>query len=295
MVVLYQDDYRFNLLLAREFGGGYPAKVCRASRRAAARHTNKQASTRRTPMAQMLFYDNIVALNRERHADLRLKPANGDCSFAAGSHFVPLAGTEFYEAGVDYPIMFAGDENEPTPVALLGLREGHNAFVNADGRWRNGTYVPAFVRRYPFVLARGEQAGDEGNLAVCVDESYQGFTREQGEGEALFDGEGKQTPMLEKSVGFLQQYLAESERTRTFVKRLLELDLLVRRDMRITDSEGNSYVLRDFRVIESKKLNELDEASVVELHKNGFLGWIHAHLVSMSRLERMPATVSQAA
>lgn len=245
-------------------------------------------------MAQLLFYDNIVALNRERHADLRLKPANGDCSFAANSHFMPLAGTEFYQAAADYPIVFAGDESEPTPVALLGLREGHNAFVNTDGRWRNGTYVPAFVRRYPFVLARGEE-GEQDNLTVCVDESYQGFTREEGEGEALFDSEGNQTPMLEKSVGFLQQYLAESERTRTFVKRLVELDMLVRRDVQITDAEGNSYVLRDFRVIEPKKLDELDDETVVELHKSGFLGWIHAHLVSMSRLERMPATINQAA
>lgn len=168
-------------------------------------------------MAQLLFYDNIVALNRERHADLRLKPANGDCSFARDSHFVPLAGTEFYQAAADYPIVFAGDEGEPTPVALLGLREGDNAFVNADGRWRSGTYVPAFVRRYPFVLARGDDS-DSDNLTVCVDESYAGFTREAGEGEALFDAEGNQSEMLQRSVEFLQQYLAESERTRAFVR-----------------------------------------------------------------------------
>ena len=245
-------------------------------------------------MAQLLFYDNIAPLNRERHADLRLKPAQGDCSFAATAHFVPLAGTEFYQAAADYPIVFAGGEDEPTPVALLGLREGHNAYVSADGRWRSGTYVPAFVRRYPFVLARGDES-DSDNLTVCVDESYAGFTREADEGEALFDDEGKQTPMLDKTVQFLQQYLAESERTRTFAKRLIELELLVRRDVQITDAEGNSYVLRDFRVIEPRKLDELSDETVLELHKNGFLGWIHAHLVSMSRLERMPAAINQAA
>ena len=75
-----------------------------------------------TTMAQMMFYNNIVPLNRERHADLRLKPADGDCSFARGTHCVPLAGTEFYNAAADYPVVFAGDKSEPTPVALLGLR-----------------------------------------------------------------------------------------------------------------------------------------------------------------------------
>ena len=241
-------------------------------------------------MAQLLFYQNIVALNRERHADLRLKPANGDCSFAADTHFVPIAGTEFYQAAPDYPILFAGDADEPSPVALLGLTEGRNAFVNTDGRWRNGTYLPAFVRRYPFVLARGDE-NDPDNLTVCVDESYAGLTRDVEQGEALFDSEGNQTPMLKRSMGFLQQYLAESERTRDFVKKLIALDMLVRRDVQIIDAEGNRFVLRGFRVIEPRKLDGLDDETIIELHQRGFLGWIHAHLVSMSRLERMPTDV----
>ena len=244
-------------------------------------------------MTQLLFYDEIAPLNRERHADLRLKPSQGDCSFAAHSHFVPLAGTEFYQAAADYPIVFAGGD-EPSPVVILGLQEGHNAFVGSDGRWRSGTYVPAFVRRYPFVLARGDE-NDPDNLTVCVDESYSGFTREEEEGEALFDAEGNEGPALQNAVSFLQEYLAESERTRRFVRRLSELDLLVRRDVQITDAEDISYVLRDFRVIDPTKLDGLDDGTVVELHKSGHLGWIHAHLVSMSRLERMPATIRRAA
>jgi hypothetical protein len=245
-------------------------------------------------MKQLLFYENIAPLNRERHADLRLKAAAGDCSFAADSHFVPLAGTEFYQAAADYPIVFAGGDDEPTPVVVLGLKQGHNAFVGNDGRWRSGTYVPAFVRRYPFVLARGDE-DDPDNLTVCVDESFDGLTREPNEGEALFDEEGNEGPALKNAVSFLQEYLAESERTRAFVKRLVELDLLVRRDVQITDAEGSSFVLRDFRVIDPPQLDKLEDETVAELHRTGFLGWIHAHLVSMSRLERMPATLRQAA
>lgn len=241
-------------------------------------------------MTEILLYESIVPLNRERHSDLRLKSLNGDCSFAAKSHYVPLAGTEFYQAAGDYPIVFAGQGAESTPVAILGLREGENAFVESDGRWRDGTYVPAFVRRYPFVLARGNE-DDPDNLTVCVDESYAGFTREEGDGEALFGEEGTEGPALENAVKFLQEYLAESERTRVFAQRLFELDLLVRRDVQITDAEGAQFILRDFRVVDPSKLDALDDATVTELHRNGFLGWIHAHLVAMSRLERMPVTM----
>jgi hypothetical protein len=244
-------------------------------------------------MKELLLYETIAPLNRERHSDLRLKSLNGDCRFAADSHYAPLAGTEFYQAAGDYPIVFAGSEDEPTPVVILGLREGHNAFIEADGRWRSGTYVPAFVRRYPFVLARGNEE-DPDNLTVCVDENYAGFTREEDEGEALFDDGGSEGPALRNAVSFLQEYLAESERTRTFVRRLMELDLLVRRDVQITDAEGNSFVLRDFRVIDPRKLDTLEAETVAELHLSGFLGWIHAHLVSMSRLERMPTTLGPA-
>jgi hypothetical protein len=143
-------------------------------------------------------------------------------------------------------------------------------------------------------LARGDEQ-DSDNLTVCIDESYNGFVHGGEGGEPLFDSEGQQTPMLERTVRFLQRYLAESERTRAFVKRMVELELLVRRDVQLTDAEGNQYALRDFRVIDADQLDKLADETVVELHRQGYLGWIHAQLVSMSRLERMPLTLARAA
>jgi hypothetical protein len=142
-------------------------------------------------------------------------------------------------------------------------------------------------------LARGEE-NDSDNLTVCIDESYTGFVQGGEEGEPLFDSEGQQTPMLERTVRFLQQYLAESERTRTFVERMVELEILVRRDVQLTDAEGNHYALRDFRVVDADQVGKLADDTVMELHRQGYLGWIHAQLVSMSRLERMPLTLARA-
>ena len=234
-------------------------------------------------MAEHLFYNNIVALNAGRHAGLSLKDPDGDLGFAAQTHAVPLVGSEFYRAACNYPILFAGSDEEPAPVALLGLAEGDNLFVDSHGQWRNGTYVPAFIRRYPFILARGE--GEDEDLTVCVDEEYGGLSYE--EGEPLLDTEGQQTERMQSIVQFLQEFLAESERTRQFANRLAELDLLVRRDMQVTDAEGNNFLLRDFKVIDETKLDDLPRETVMEFYSNGFLGWIHAHLVARNQLEQM--------
>lgn len=113
-------------------------------------------------MAEVLFYERPVPLNRTQHKDLRLKGIPS-LRFAAGVHSVPLTGVEFPAAARDLPILFAGSSMEEAgPMALLGLRQNENLFIDADGQWAANTYVPAFVRRYPFVLAE-KPAGEEGD------------------------------------------------------------------------------------------------------------------------------------
>ncbi len=241
-------------------------------------------------MASMLFYDAVAVLNGERHGDLRIQVGSRDCGFAAHTHYVPLVATEFYQAAADYPVLFVGDDANAAPVALLGLRDGHNPFIGAEGEWLPGTYLPAFVRRYPFILARA--SGDESSgMVVGIDENYRGFSRETG--QPLFDDQGGQTEYLETTIEFLQQYQADTERTQAFVQRLNELGLLISRDIRMQDSAGRDYVLEDFRVVNERALDQLDQKRVSELHAKGFLGWIHAHLVSLTRLERLPARLER--
>jgi hypothetical protein len=233
----------------------------------------------------MLFYDKVVRLNRERHRKLRLRSAESKADFARGTHFVPLAGSEFYQAARDFPILFASDE-AGSPIALLGLRENENLFVEKDGAWLEGVYVPAFVRRYPFILARGE---NKEKFIVCIDEKFAGFGEE--EGNLLFDQDGKDTALLARTVEFLNNYAADMEFTQFFVKRLLELELLVARSLRITDSKARNFILNDFRVIDEEKLAKLDDATLGELHRKGWLNWIHAHLISLGNINRLPVRV----
>lgn len=241
-------------------------------------------------MASLLFYESIVVLSREQHGDLRIQTGSRDCSFAAHTNYVPLVASEFYQTAADYPIVFAGSGNDAAPVALLGLEEGRNPFIGSNGEWRLGTYLPAFVRRYPFLLARTGE-GESAELTVCIDDTYSGFSRE--EGERLFNERGTQTEYLSNTIQFLQQYQAESERTREFVQRLNELGLLERRDLKLRDLSGHEYLLEDFQMVNGQRLDDLDQETVFELHRNGYLGWIHAHLVSVAGLERFPVRLQR--
>lgn len=234
-------------------------------------------------MATMLFYDDIAALNRDSHGKLRLRRADGDVGFAAGTNFVPLAGTEFGQVARDYPIVFAGREDDLAAIAVLGLRQGQNLFVEPDGRWARGHYIPAFVRRYPFILA---EQGDGKDFTVCIDQSWRGFNDK--DGEPLFE-DGKESEFLKGIIDFLRLFHAEMLRTREFVARLKALDLLIRKDLQLTDAAGNAFTIRDCQVVDEERLHALKDKQVAELHKSGFLWWIYAHLISLGNTVRLLA------
>jgi len=227
------------------------------------------------------FYKNVVPLDRERHRGLRLKRW-GTAEFAAKAHFVPIVAVELYEAARDYPVVFTGGENA-VPVAVLGLRDGENLFVEADGRWARGTYVPMFVRRYPFILSR--TSPESTDYAVCIDESFDGLS--DSEGEPLFDENGNETELVARVVNFLQEALTEAERTRRFVERLKELDLLVVQSMQVKDPAGRVFAMNDLRVVDESKLKALDTDVIADLHRSGYLPCIYAHLFSLGNTSRL--------
>src|SRR3954469_6320165 len=164
-------------------------------------------------MADQGYYERPVLLDRERHRRRRVQPAQG-FGFARKAHSVVLAGAEFGEAGKEYAIVFSrAASGQVVPVVLLGLRAGENLFVDERDAW-DARYVPAFVRRYPFVLA--ELPGQ--SLAVCIDEAFPGLN--DTEGELLFDAEGKDTPYLRNALDFLGHYQREHLRTEAFCQRL---------------------------------------------------------------------------
>lgn len=240
-------------------------------------------------MGSMIFYDKPVALNRERHLNLKLQGKLGDLSFAKKTNSVLLAATELAEAAKDYPVVFVGQENGPfTLAAMVGLRDGENLFIADNGQWQADTYVPAFVRRYPFILAENGEDGTQ--LTVCVDESYAGLSA--AEGEALFDDKGQESPLLQGTVNFLTRFHAEMQRTRLFAQQLFDYGLLEPKVIEIK-REGKKLVLDGLYTVSREKLDSLDDTKTLFLCRSGAMGWIHAHLLSLSHIERMARQLDQ--
>ncbi|MDF3980755.1 SapC family protein [Luteibacter sp. PPL201] len=237
-------------------------------------------------MAEVLFYERPVPLNRTTHRELRLKAVN-NIHFAAKAHSVPLTGVEFAPASRDFPILFAGETMETAgPMALLGLRQNENLLVGENGFWEQGLYIPAFVRRYPFVLAE-KPAGTEGDdFTVFLDEAYEGFN--ETEGERLFNEDGTDAPALTNAVNFLGEFQDHVARTQWFMGKLREHDLLEPRTITL-QKEGKGINLNGLFVINEEKLRNLDEKTAHEFLREGAFGWIYAHLVSLANIDRMAA------
>lgn len=233
-------------------------------------------------MTISLFYERPVPLNANEHRGLRLAPPGGDYGFASGTNSVIVAGVEFIEAAKEYAIVFARTRDDAiVPAALLGLRTSQNLFVDDRGTW-NARYIPAFVRRYPFLVG---PAGGEGESTVYVDQAYRGF--DAADGEALFDQQGEPAPALQKVLGFLHEYREHWAQTERFVQRLRELDLLMGLSARLNFADGRSLSHAGFLVVDEQKLLALGDARALRLFRSGELAWIYTHLASLTNLSRM--------
>ncbi len=231
----------------------------------------------------MLFYKNIVPISRETHKNLKFND-NKDMNFAANTHWTPVAGDEFYQAALNYPILFMGAETPDgktsyTPVAMLGLSNGKNDFLDVENKWKADTYIPAFIRRYPFVLAG---TPDQKELTICFD-SESGMFNEL-EGIDLFNSDGSVSPFMENRINLLNGFKNSMEQTVKFVETLSKMDLLKKQSIDIRNNVGQTARLTNFWLIDTEKFNTLSADRLGKLHKEHHLGWIFAHLMSLNNL-----------
>lgn len=239
-------------------------------------------------MSDTLYYDKPVLLNRDKHRDRRIRATPG-FAFARNANSLFLAGVEFTEACKEYAIVFIRQKDgKVAPVVMLGLRDRENLFVDGEDRW-TGTYVPAFVRRYPFVLAElpGQQMG------VCIDEAFAGLN--DTEGEALFDEKGGNTPFLQNALDFLQRYQAEYLRTEAFCRHLSEFGLLTEMSAKADLVDGRTFTVDGLLVVDEKKLNALPDDKAMALFRAGELHLVSMHLLSLSNLSRLVDRMAQRA
>ena len=230
------------------------------------------------------LHKQAVALDRVKHRHTKLSLTARDLSGVAGLNAFFVAGTEFTDACKEYPVVWvkAGEVNgkpQVAPIAVFGLVAGQNLCL-ANNAWRV-RYVPAALRLYPFGLAR--VAADQ--MVVCIDESWAGFNTE--EGEALFNADGEPSEFTLNVQKQLENFENEVERTRLAGDVLVAKGLL--RDMRFdaTLPDGNKLSVDGFLTVDDDKLAALSDAEVVELSRNGLLGMIHAHQISLGNMARL--------
>lgn len=242
----------------------------------------KQKPKQQQEQKQLLVYERPLALNRKNHRDLRIRARTDGFTFAAKLNSVPLVCGEFSLAARDYPIVFAGTKADIcTPAALLGLVGDDNLFVSQAGQWAEGVHIPAFLRRYPFVVAQVADA--DADFTVCIDEAV---VSDSSDAVRLFDEEGNNTPALEQALRFLADYQGQVQNTRTFVEALNKHGLLVERTVKVQRAD-QTMQMHGFSVVDEEKLQSLDGDALADLSKTGALGLAYVHLMSLSNVQRL--------
>ncbi|MBI3507432.1 MAG: SapC family protein [Proteobacteria bacterium] len=221
-------------------------------------------------MSEPIFYRRPVALSREAHGAKRYT-APSDYGFARTSNAVPLGAAEAEAAARHYPIVFAAAEPGGL-VALLGIESERNLFIDAEGVWRPGSYVPAYVRRYPFAFA---QLGDQ--LVLCIDEDADALGET---GEALFDGD-KPAPLVEKALAFAREFQVQADAAQEFAAACAAAGLLAEHRAEIAMKDGRKISLGGFRILDRAKFDALPDAAFIDWRKRGWLVLACAHFVSM--------------
>lgn len=224
-----------------------------------------------------LFYRKPVQLDTEAHAALTVSPSPQGYRFAAAAQTVLLASVEFFDAGRQFPIIFSAlPDGRILPLALLGLEQDENLFVDTAGNWL-GQYIPAYIRRYPFITSDGA----DGALTICFDEAFDGFNREGG--APLFD-DGRPAPKLQEIQAFLSDYLQQLQRTEQFGAMLAQSGLLTQINAQANLNDGRAYTLNGMLVVDEQKLAQLPDTDIVKLFRSGQLALIQAHLLSLRNL-----------
>jgi hypothetical protein len=228
-------------------------------------------------MVEMLFYQKPVRLNIVTHSKLRFSPLT-NFDFSAKVSSVPLIAAEFPVACRQYPIVFIeGPNGILSAQAVLSLEQHRNSFLDDNGNW-TATYVPAFIRRYPFVLA--EIVGKPDDFDVTFDEASGCFDKKKG--ELLLDEQGVPTKFLQEQIDFLQLFHAEFKRTELFLEALKKEDLLTPYNVDIVRGGDQArFAIRSAMVINETKLQNLAAEKASVYLKNGFLALMYAQLISL--------------
>ena len=228
------------------------------------------------------MYNNLEAINKITDKDVSIKEIK-DYSFAKTQMNSPITISEFYESCKDYPIFFVKDANNSLmATVMLGNKEKENTFVDEKGIWAKHKYIPAHIRRYPFIFVTDNKSSQ---LTLGVEKDYKIKTQKD-ENRKLFDKDGNNSKFLNGILGFLNQYQKDSIETSSFIKQLDEWELLEEKNAKVIVSKDEQYNINGFYVVNEEKLKHLSKKRKEELFNKNAIPLITAHLISLSNIKR---------
>lgn len=227
------------------------------------------------------MFQQLVPVNKERHAVKKVKPVEG-FGFASNFHIASVMVHEFVRAAAIYPVVFLEDkeQDEFRPVVLMGLDAGENLFVDGEGKWQ-ASYIPAIIRRYPFALA---STGQENQFTVCIDEGSDLVNDEVG--VPLFTESGEPAEALENVKRYLGELQQMDAFTKAFCKYLAEHNMFTPLNMRVRQADQVKNIAGCY-VINEERLNNLSNERFLEMREKRYLPATYAHLGSLAQIERL--------
>ena len=257
------------------------------TKKAAKESKKDEKAPEQQPAANMpLFYSSPTPLDAKAHGDLALKK-NFGFGFTTGVNAVPINLIEMPQICHFYPIAFSPDGNA-TPVAILGLRDNENLFLHADNTWETNTYIPAYIRRYPFIFS---ELPDGDQLTLCIDMNDD-IIEKKGE-QVFFDKDGNASELANNALEFCKSYHAAAQQTVEFSKALADSGLLVEREAQINVADNKRINFSGFKIIDEQKLAELDDKVFIEWRQKGWLPFLYAHLFSGAQWQRLTYLLNQ--
>jgi hypothetical protein len=228
-----------------------------------------------------LLYTSLEPLSSSVHGKMKIRRVN-KAPAISGAHAIPVTVEEFPLLARHYPIIFAAGDN-PIPLALMGLTEGVNTHIDEEGMpLEDNIYIPAYIRRYPFLLARLRADSDE--LSLCFDPSL-GSVGDHEDGERLFDDDGEPTETTKAILQFCEQFETAGQRTGAFLEDLKKSGLLMDGEVAIQpEGADKPFIYRGFGMVDEEKLRELRGDELRKMNQNGMLPLLFAHLFSLSQI-----------
>ncbi len=231
---------------------------------------------------KMFLYEKPELLNAGEHGTLGFTPSERPFDFVRDQRAIPLTMTEIGSAQRHYPVIFSGLK-DPVPLAVVGVIDDVNLFVDDSGQWDPMCYVPTYLRCHPFTFA----VEKSGQLAVVVDRAAASVSESP---EFPFFVNGEISEHTDALMQLCAQYEQERRRTQEFCKKLVELDLLVMLSAMYTPEGGDQQQsMADYAGIDAQKLNDLPEDVVFEMHKAGYLSSAYLHLYSLENWRHLMA------